>query len=465
MSNRLPKLLAAAGLATLALAAPASADSISFIRAGDVWVASPDGSKQVQITHTGGQYSYASQADDGTFIALAGRRLHRLDRKGNVLADFATPVSGDAPAVPGAPPDSKFAGPWSPEISPDGRTVVYEYTWTYKWHDPTCAPGDESWGCNETKTFVGSAYTHSDRLTGWDEPGMGNRSGWLYPSWMDDDTIMASTPSEPLNDEVVFNDRGASPQEFRDWFTDDGVWHMKDGAATRQGDKLAFVTTRPHGFNDPWMDDFQVTVYKTTGAPPAKPQRCFSFDNGKMAKSPSFSPDGSRLVWHDRTFGSEYDTYRILAGDANGACNPDAPGIPAQVIVDDAVYPDYGPADVPGAGREAEQGQGAAKPGGGGDDTAGPQPLTSTQARKVSLGRGALRRALRNGLVVRFRVPAAGMATAKASVGAKAVATGSRRAAKAGTVAVRLRFSAAGRRALRGRRSARLAVRMEFRGA
>ncbi len=463
---RLPTLLAAACLATLAVAGPASADSISFIRQGDIWVSSPDGSKQVQVTRTGG-YSYQSQADDGTFIALAGRRLHRLDRKGNVLADFATPVSGGLPPIPDAPEDSKFGGPWSPEISPDGKKVVYEYSWTYKWHDPKCAPDDHSWGCDETKTFIGVAYTHADRMTGWDEPGMGRRSGWYYPSWMDADSILASSPVEPLNDEVVWNDMGTP--EFSDWFTDDGVWYVKDGEATRQGDKLAFVTTRPKGFEDPWNQDFQVTVYRTAGAPPAVPQRCFSFDNGRATSSPSFSPAGDRLVWHQQTTsgtGDQPSTYDIVAGDANQPCNPDAPGVPAPVIIEDAVQPDYGPADVPAAAQDQQPQQPQPEPVTPEQQTVVPQGgRTTTLSRRVVVRRRALKRALRTGLVVRFRVPSAGTATAQAAVGRKVVAKGTTGAAQAGTIAVRLRFTAAGRRALRGRRSARLAVRMDFRGA
>ena len=62
--------LATAGTALLC-AAPASADSISFLRGGDIWVACPDGPQQVQITHDGG-YTHQSQADDGRSSRLKG---------------------------------------------------------------------------------------------------------------------------------------------------------------------------------------------------------------------------------------------------------------------------------------------------------------------------------------------------------------------------------------------------------
>src|SRR3954453_12807944 len=120
---RLPTRIAlAATAATLALAGSASADSISFLRGGDIWVASPDGARQVQVTHAGG-YAYQSQADDGTFVALAGRRLRHIDRTGRVLADFTTPVSAEKTDDD----TSYFMGPFDPEISPDGTKVVYSY--------------------------------------------------------------------------------------------------------------------------------------------------------------------------------------------------------------------------------------------------------------------------------------------------------------------------------------------------
>ena len=111
-------------LLTLVAAAPAAADSIAYVKDGDVWLATPDGSRQQRITHTG-IYSYVSQADAGEMIALApGERLHKLSRTGKVLADFATTVSDGAPQ---AGPVNRFHGPFNPEISPDGSKVAFEW--------------------------------------------------------------------------------------------------------------------------------------------------------------------------------------------------------------------------------------------------------------------------------------------------------------------------------------------------
>src|SRR3954451_11077352 len=119
--KRTPWIAAAAALLALVCAPAAIADSIAYVKDGNVWLSTPDGSRTYQVTSTGG-YADVSQADDGTMIALNGVRLHKLDRMGNVTADFKTPVSNTQPAG-----QKSFWGPYNPAISPDGTKVAYTY--------------------------------------------------------------------------------------------------------------------------------------------------------------------------------------------------------------------------------------------------------------------------------------------------------------------------------------------------
>src|SRR6478736_2169199 len=89
-------------LAGLALPATAHADPISYIKGGDVWIATPDGSNQTRIT-TSGAYKAASQGDDGTLVAISERKLYRLDRTtGAILNEINTPLG------------IGWFGPWEP---------------------------------------------------------------------------------------------------------------------------------------------------------------------------------------------------------------------------------------------------------------------------------------------------------------------------------------------------------------
>src|SRR3712207_5343809 len=86
------RLLTASLISTLALAGTASADSISYLKDGNVWLSTGDGARQFQVTTDGG-YTSASQADDGTIAAIKGQDVVKMDRFGKKLAQFTTPVS------------------------------------------------------------------------------------------------------------------------------------------------------------------------------------------------------------------------------------------------------------------------------------------------------------------------------------------------------------------------------------
>jgi Tol biopolymer transport system component len=455
-----------AAAATLALAGTASADSISFIRGGDIWVASPDGAKQVQITHSGA-YSYQSQADDGTFIALSGRRLHKIDRQGNVVADFSTPVSAGEPD----PYGSYFLGPFDPEISPDGKKVVYTYYWQYSGKDPNCVGPD--WYCKYGHLYQGVGYSASDRSTGWDEEGFGRQSGWIHPSWLSNDRVMTSDPSEIMNVEVKYDDVNPDNQSISDWFTDEGVADIEDGEVNRQKTMAVFLDA---GAKDETgqSEASRISFYRMTGDEPAAPERCYTlgYAEGRY-EGPSWAPSGDRIAVVDRKDqGGKLLVIPVV--DRAGGCQTPADFSTQSntaVTIDDARHADWGPADVPAVKEdkpqqqpqqpvgEQQRPQQPTKP--AGSETA--KPVTTKRA--VALRGRKLATALKRGVVVRFSAPAAGTVNAKAVAGGRTVAKGSARSAKAGPVAVKLRFDARARRTLRTRRSVRLSVRLTFAGA
>jgi hypothetical protein len=119
---RLALALAATVPAALIGAAPGQADSIVYLREGNVWLTSPDGARQYQVTFDGG-WDSPSQADDGTIVAAKGRLLVRMDRSGRRLGTPVTALGGATDTIPGE--NFKIWGPFDPHVSPDGRQIAY----------------------------------------------------------------------------------------------------------------------------------------------------------------------------------------------------------------------------------------------------------------------------------------------------------------------------------------------------
>jgi hypothetical protein len=115
------KLLAATLGLFLAAAAPAAADSIVYVKQGDLYLTSPDGSRGYQLTRDGG-YSSPSQADDGTIGAIRDKQFVRLGRSGRPLGP-PVPAMGTSGGAIGGPYEARISrtGPASPTTSTSRR--------------------------------------------------------------------------------------------------------------------------------------------------------------------------------------------------------------------------------------------------------------------------------------------------------------------------------------------------------
>lgn len=422
--RRPPFLLAVAialTLTALALPAAAAADSILYMKGGDVWIAAPNGANQYQVT-SGGGYNYASQSESGAVI-VASRENHLfvLDRAGNIVRELPTVIGS-----------SSWWGPYEPQVSPDGTHVAYQYYYT---------------GGGETRTGV--AYSNTDGSYG----DYDLHTGWAYPAWYDNSLLMHSDPPNGLSQDVILRPFGSLNNTGDQWFSHGEMPLLHDGDI--RANAMAFVSGQT---ND------RLPVYRYEGAPGSEQiEICYAYKgpNGKF-ESPSFSPDRSHLSWN------EDDGIHISPSGIDSGCHPDQ--VSEALTIPGGRYPDWGAADVPGprpttgGGTTTTPGTNG-KPNGKGGATGGKGEV------RLQVGGTKLGTALKRGLVVTVS-GVSGKISLKATVtagvarktglgrGATKVASGTAKAV-GGRASVRLRFTPKAARKL-----ARLgAVRLQVAGA
>ena len=267
----------AALVAALALPGAAAADSLVYVKAGNVWIANADGSNAYQVTLDGtAAYPYASpsQADDGTIVAVRAtattrRQLYRMRQNGELLNP---PIDTPAPGT----------GALDARVSPDGRLVAYWFTTTV--FDPTCV------FCVNVANRALLSY--SDRFTAHDAIGTPNTGGW--PSWIGNDTIAITNGSA-----TVYYYRLGMP-EAAEWFADfqtgggSPIPTLLDVEASRDGARLAVV----RGNNQE-----TVTLYALNGPPPALPSpftaNCALQGPAGKFSDPTWSENGQALAAQD----------------------------------------------------------------------------------------------------------------------------------------------------------------------
>jgi len=388
-------------LVLLALPAPAGADSILFVRDGNVWISTPDGSTERSLT-AGGGFASPSMADDGTIVALRGSSFARLRTDGAAIGMPVQAIGGDWLVA---------SGPYDARASPDGLKIAYWFSGRRR----LCLPIEPS--CSLEDSVV-AAYAHAGRVT--DPLELGTVRGRRDPSWLGSGRALLFRHGSGAGEAVAVNGVGRGESDVQGWFSYADGTALDQGQISRAGDRFAAVA----GGNE-------IHLFGVSAPPPALPVLRCIVPGGPFA-SPTWSPDGTMLAWEAR------DGVHV-AGPVPDlrAPVPDCSAIRERRLAAGA-DPYWGPADVPGA-------------------TAGPPVRGSKPAgRRPARAFRSLRVARRQrGRVVRLRLritrgPA--RVDARLRLGERRAGRVLRRRARAGTLRLRIPLNRAARRALARRK-------------
>src|SRR4051812_11008898 len=269
----LTRSLIAAGLLALALPAAATADSIVYIDQGNVWSATPDGARKVQLT-TGGGWHSPTQADDGTVAAVQGTGpIVVMARDGRPLHTITTleAKSGDGGTFAARPVELAF--------SPDGTKIAYAYL-AYS------CPVASSCGSIQRSTF----YTDADVSSATPVSVYGNEFSVSDPSWV---TNSRTLVSGGYGSQVSIDDLGPGDYSQKPWMVPNG--DMGDPEVTRDGKRLAVTFDYGENKSIAW---FAVGGDVKTEFPPAYPDHACHVDHGDANfASPPWSPDGNGIAY------------------------------------------------------------------------------------------------------------------------------------------------------------------------
>lgn len=400
--------------------AAASAESIVYIKDGNVWIASPDGSKQHQVTRSGEEYRRwhaPTLADDGTIVAAHGEEIVRLRQNGTELSRF------DPPGVPTA--YGPFDGvPTNLAVSPDGTKVAYTFSAF------NCPAG---LGCGAR--FI-TTYSYSDRPT--PPETFGRLYGRRGPEWVTNDRIVVFGG---YGSQVNFDSPDGGADDSVHWF-DDPSEDASDGDITRQGDRLVYV--RSYGSNT-HLQFVNLQGDARTSIPPAPdPNAGCQSGSDETIDEPTWSPDGEKLaVAHSQ--GIEVLPIGRASCQASGT-----------VVIPGGSEPDWGIADV--------------NPTVDPPPPPPPPPCTGgncgqppkSDAPRVSAAKAKLRTALSKGVTLNVRTSGAGAVKVELLSGRKVMAKGSGSVGESHAAKVKARFTRAARKSLARKRTVKLTVRVTW---
>jgi len=450
---RVAILLCAAAAAILSLPAAAHAASVAYVDNGEVWLASLDGTQKTRLASPvvdseGKTQNWldVAQSDGGRIVAVRNvpGRISRFSWFKIWEPDGSSTVEGPLNAPNGW---AIYVYPLGFDITADGKHLAYGFS-----NSGSCCPISF-----ETGIYVRPA-TNSllDPI---------KISGQKYPS-MAGSRIVAASGGTVTVQQAAATTYGS---DFDPWLDTSGTGLELHGTDISADGRLAALDFEQWDGSGQSVGKIAVLATQGVDSGPTFPAAvdCFMPANG-VADDPSLSMDAKHIAWNDQQ-GLK------VAGTPTTNADPCVLSSPPVVISATGRFGSIGGADIasflpktdPGTGGG---GGGSTPPGGGTTPPPGSGPGTgSATAPVVTLPARVTTRALTRGLKVKVKVGAAGKVRVTATIPARVlgrrgkpvvVATGSARAPRAGTVTVRLRLNATGRRRAKRLKGAKVTLRV-----
>ena len=445
-------VLLAAVVAAVATPAVASAASVAYVDNGEVWLASLDGTRTARLAAT----VVNSDGDTEKWLDVAqsdGGRIVAVRNKPGRLSNFSwfkiwepngtSTVEGPLNAPGGW---TSYTYPLGFDITADGSHLVYGYS-----NSGSCCPISFGRG-TYVRPATSSALNPIDTSSQTSPALFGSRIVSLED---------ASSPSI-IN---VQDAGGANPysNDFTPWLDTSAVALDLEGVDVAADGRLAALGFETWNGGTQTAGKIAVLGIQGVDQAPTFTVDCFLPAAG-IARDASLAPDAGSIAWKD-------DGGVKVAGSPTGPGDPCVMSSAPVVLSPTGQYPSIGGADVaaflptppplpPATPTRPTPPAGPGAPGA----TPRPAPRVTLPAKLTAKALAGSR-----GVTVKVKVSGAGKVAIKGTVPARRlgrrgkpviVLTGKRVARAAGTLTIRLRLTAVGRKRVRRLKGARLTLRI-----
>ena len=442
-------VLLTAGMVAAASPALADAASVAYIDQGEVWLASLDGTQKARlatpVVNTSGEteeWLDVAQSDSGRIVAVRNKpgRMSSFSWFKIWEPDGTSTVEGPLNAPGGW---VVYVYPLGFDITADGSHLVYGYSNT-----SGCCPTQLARG-----TYVRPATnsTLNPIVT----------SGQTHPSLFGARVISVEEASSPTVVNVQ-DAGGGNPytNTFTPWLDTSLVGLELEGVDVAANGRLAALGFEAYNGGTQTVGNIAVLAIQGVDQAPVFPAAvdCVLPAAG-IARDASLAPDAGAIAWKD-------DGGVKVAGSPTTAADPCVMGSAPVVLSPTGTHPSIGGADV-AAFLPAPPATSPTSPvvnGPGAPGTTLAPPAVKLPAKITVKALAASR-----GVPVKVKVSGPGKITVAGSVPARrigrrgkpvVVATGKRTVRAAGTVTIRLRLNAVGRKRVRRLKGARLTLRI-----